>query len=455
MSRDNNNTSGVYNINSLTKLDTYFLSHQHKKFHFQNRNQNNFNHNNSTDTLPATSIPQTYFSSVTNDDTTSSSSCSTSELAASDQCLGDHTSDDIVSDHPDSPTTPTTPFGIHVNSPFGEPHISSYSPWLTATMPTIYENSFPQKIYTFTSHNKQKLPSSYNLNAHKIDLQQQSSPFLSQSSPTPLQSSPSPLHSSPSLSVSSRSDDLEETGENSIKDEEKSSHDDNDNDMCEDDNKGNHQRKTKEDIFLKLKLPVNGIATRTRSKKTIPSQDPPSSKKKHQKQQRQQKHQKHQRQQRQKTQQRQQRQQRHQKLPRHPLSEEEKVLLKYSNKVAEIPSFSRKVTIPSQNVSEETLPQSKNPNYPIPKSQRQVLSGWTYQEQKSFLALYLSEGKNFGLIARVLKKPIKQVVEFYYYFKMSTKFRFAKTLKKELISYSSKLDQIDNSITKLKHLSSG
>ncbi|CAI2165952.1 13711_t:CDS:2 [Funneliformis geosporum] len=386
-----------------------------------------------------------------NDCGTSSSCCSTSELTASDQCLGaeDHTSDDIVSDHPDSPTTPTTPFGIHVNSSFGEPHISSYSPWLTATMPTIYENSFPQKIYTFTSHNKQKLPSSYNnnLNVQKIDSQKQSSPFLIQSSPfliqssPPLKSSPSILQSSHSFSVSSRSDDLEETSDNLIKDEAKFSNDDHDDDTCED-NKGNNQRKTKEDIILKLKLPVNGIATRTRSKKTIPSQDPPS-KKKHQKHQKlhQKLHQRH---------------QRHQKLPRHPLTEEEKVLLKYSNKVAEIPSFSRKVTLPSENIPEETfLPKSNNPNYPIPKSKGQVLSGWTYQEQKNFLALYLSEGKNFGLIARLLKKPIKQVVEFYYYFKMSTRFRFAKSLKKELISYSSKLDQIDNTITKLKQLPSG
>ncbi|RIA93942.1 hypothetical protein C1645_803756 [Glomus cerebriforme] len=403
MSRENNNNNDYNYPYPLTKLNTFFLS-QDQKFCQQKNIQ--------------TSRPQAYFSSpITNDDSTSSC-CSISELTSSDhQCLGveDHVSDDIPSDHdarssPDSPTTPTNPFGINnvVNISY---------PWLPTT---VYEisSSVPQKIYSFNSPN----PSLYNL---KNDLQK------NQNHQDSSQEIISPLQSSPSLSTSSCMDYLEHDKEEIV--DEKISFNNNDdnnvnndnNDICDDDDDNDNndvskkvtcQKKSKEDIFLKFKLPVNGIATRTRSKKTIPNQDPPTTKKKL------------------------------------FLSEEEKVLQRYSYKVADIPQFSRKVTLPSQK-SQIINSSQKNPNYPIPKTRQQILSNWSYWDQKKFLASYLSEGKNFGQLAKILNKSTKEVVEFYYYFKMSKEFRSAKIIKKDIMGYSSKLEQINDTIIKLKHLS--
>src|SRR3954451_12474470 len=117
MSRENNNSDYIYPYPyPLAKLNTYFLP-QDPKFYFPNQNKNI--NNNFTDT----SRQPTYFPSpITNDDTTSSC-CSISELTVSDQqCIGaeDHVGDDFASDPEvrspdDSPTTPTTPFGVNVN----------------------------------------------------------------------------------------------------------------------------------------------------------------------------------------------------------------------------------------------------------------------------------------------------------------------------------------------------
>jgi hypothetical protein len=421
MSRDNSDYNYPYN---LTKLNTTFLP-QDQKFYFSNQEKN----------ILQTSRPQTYFPTVTNDDNTSScysnselassdhqylgmdyndtrknilslrqqntfsppsitnddstsSCCSISELASSDhQYLGVEDHDTASDQSPDSPKTPT-------NGPFGVNNVVNISyPW---SLPTVYESSptsVSQKNYHTTSI--------FNFNENDLQQQQKNkqNQQLSQEIISPVQSSPS------------SSSCLDYIEDNKVETREKIP-------TCEETEtaKKGYQRKSKEEIFLKFKLPKNGIATRTRSKKSIPNQDPPSVKKKHH------------------------------------LSEEEKVLQKYSFKVADIPPFSRKVTLPSNNsqVNNNLL---KNSNYPIPKSRSQILSNWTYHDQKKFLSFYLSEGKNFGQLAKSLNKSTKEVVEFYYYFKMSKEFRTAKSIKKDLLNYSAKLDHINDTIIKLKQLS--
>ncbi|GBB95673.1 hypothetical protein RclHR1_02590018 [Rhizophagus clarus] len=430
MSRDINNNYS----HSLAKLNTYILP-QDQKVYFSNQEKN-----------IQTSRPKTYFPSVTNDDNTScysnselassdhqylgmedynetrknilslrqqnnntfsppsvtnddstSSCCSISELASSDQhYLGVEDHDTASDQSPDSPKTPT-------NGPFGVNNVVNISyPW---SLPTVYELSpsfVSQKIYhtpifNFNDNDLQQKQQQKNDKQNQQEL-------LSQEIISPVQTSPT----SPSSSCLDYVETEEKIPFNN---------NDNNNTTSEETVKKGYQRKSKEEIFLKFKLPKNGIATRTRSKKSIPNQDhPPSIKKKYH------------------------------------LSEEEKILQKYSFKTADIPPFSRKVTLPSQN-SQTSNSSQKNSNYPIPKTRSQILSNWTYHDQKKFLSFYLSEGKNFGQLAKSLNKSTKDVVEFYYYFKMSKEFRMAKSIKKELLNYSAKLDQINESIIKLKHLS--
>lgn len=420
MSRANNNESDYNFTYPLAKLNTLFLP-QDQKFYFSNQEKNIQTSRphayfpsvtNSSSRYPNSelassdqqylgmddetrknilSLQQNSFSPITNDDSTSSC-CSISELALSDHhYLGAEDHDTASDQSPDSPKTPTNgPFNVNNN-------VNISYPW---PLPTVYELSPPvsQKIY----HNP---PSIFNFNENDLQQQQknkQNQQDLSQEIISPLQSSPSLSTSSSYLSVNDK-----------VKTEET-----NNNNTCEEISKKGYQRKSKEEIFLKFKLPKNGIATRTRSKKSTPNQDPPSMIKK-----------------------------------KYHLSEEEKNLQKYSFKVADIPPFSRKVTLPSKNSQVINNLSKKNSNYPIPKTRSQILSNWTYYDQKKFLSFYLSEGKNFGQLAKSLNKSTKEVVEFYYYFKMSKEFRTAKSIKKELMNYSSKLEQINESIIKLKHLS--
>ncbi|CAB4475325.1 hypothetical protein RhiirA5_501863 [Rhizophagus irregularis] len=439
MSRGNHNESDYNFTYPLTKLDTLLLS-QDQKFYFPNQEKNiqtsrpytyypsvtNFSsrYPNSElassdqqylgmddetrkNTLSLSLQQQNSFSppSITNDDSTSSC-CSISELALSDHhYLGAEDHDTASDQSPDSPKTPTNgPFNVNNN-------VNISYPW---SLSTVYELSPPpvsQKIY--------HTPSIFNFNQNDLQQQQQQQQQNKQNQQDLSQDIISPLQSSPSLSTSSCLDYSDVNDK--VEPEQSILYDNNNNNninTCEESSKKGYQRKSKEEIFLKFKLPKNGIATRTRSKKSIPNQDPPSMIKK-----------------------------------KHHLSEEEKTLQKYSFKVADIPPFSRKVTLPSKNSQVINNLSKKNSNYPIPKTRSQILSNWTYYDQKKFLSFYLSEGKNFGQLAKSLNKSTKEVVEFYYYFKMSKEFRTAKSIKKELVNYSSKLEQINDSIIKLKHLS--
>ncbi|CAG8526162.1 9297_t:CDS:2, partial [Rhizophagus irregularis] len=349
----------------LTKLDTLLLS-QDQKFYFPNQEKN-----------IQTSRPYTYYPSVTN----FSSRYPNSELASSDQQylgMDDETRKNTLS------------LSLQQQNSFSPPSITNDDS--TSSCCSISELALSDHHYlgaedhdtaSDQSPDSPKTPTNgpFNVNNNVNISYPWSLSTVYELSPPP--DIISPLQSSPSLSTSS----------------------------C-------YQRKSKEEIFLKFKLPKNGIATRTRSKKSIPNQDPPSMIKK-----------------------------------KHHLSEEEKTLQKYSFKVADIPPFSRKVTLPSKNSQVINNLSKKNSNYPIPKTRSQILSNWTYYDQKKFLSFYLSEGKNFGQLAKSLNKSTKEVVEFYYYFKMSKEFRTAKSIKKELVNYSSKLEQINDSIIKLKHLS--
>ncbi|CAG8791712.1 9540_t:CDS:1, partial [Cetraspora pellucida] len=86
---------------------------------------------------------------------------------------------------------------------------------------------------------------------------------------------------------------------------------------------------------------------------------------------------------------------------------------------------------------------NKNPNYPIPMSKEEVRKKWSTNNQKTFLATYLCNGKDFANIAQKTGKKTTEVVEYYYMFKHNKDFRAAKEMMRENQAYEEYLGSID------------
>ncbi|CAG8579118.1 17112_t:CDS:2 [Racocetra fulgida] len=86
---------------------------------------------------------------------------------------------------------------------------------------------------------------------------------------------------------------------------------------------------------------------------------------------------------------------------------------------------------------------SKNPNYPIPISKEEVRKKWSTDNQKIFLATYLCNGKDFAGIAQKTGKKSTEVVEYYYMFKHNKDFRAAKEMMRENQAYEEYLGSIE------------
>ncbi|CAG8515379.1 9540_t:CDS:1 [Acaulospora colombiana] len=85
----------------------------------------------------------------------------------------------------------------------------------------------------------------------------------------------------------------------------------------------------------------------------------------------------------------------------------------------------------------------KNPNYPFPPPKNSVTSKWSPNQRKAFLALYLTHGKDFSLIGKMVHKTTSEVVEYYYLCKHSPTFRSAKSMRKDMEEYEDNLNKID------------
>ncbi|RIB21186.1 hypothetical protein C2G38_2078961 [Gigaspora rosea] len=86
---------------------------------------------------------------------------------------------------------------------------------------------------------------------------------------------------------------------------------------------------------------------------------------------------------------------------------------------------------------------TKNPNYPIPISKEEVRKKWSTDNQKIFLATYLCNGKDFTSIAQKTGKKSSEVVEYYYMFKHDKDFRAAKEMIRENHAYEEYLGSIE------------
>ncbi|KAF0514686.1 zinc finger protein [Gigaspora margarita] len=100
-------------------------------------------------------------------------------------------------------------------------------------------------------------------------------------------------------------------------------------------------------------------------------------------------------------------------------------------------------SVDTANVTTNLNVKTKNPNYPIPISKEEVRKKWSTDNQKIFLATYLCNGKDFTSIAQKTGKKSSEVVEYYYMFKHDKNFRAAKEMIKENHAYEEYLGSIE------------
>ncbi|CAG8535119.1 14841_t:CDS:2 [Gigaspora margarita] len=166
-------------------------------------------------------------------------------------------------------------------------------------------------------------------------------------------------------------------------------------------------KRTREEYLAKFKLPINGIATRTRNRtqnnNTVEQQGSEENF-------------------------------RHQDTLGYFLERAAPIPKLYSG------SF---INDNLSNVTTNLNVKTKNPNYPIPISKEEVRKKWSTDNQKIFLATYLCNGKDFTSIAQKTGKKSSEVVEYYYMFKHDKDFRAAKEMIKENHAYEEYLGSIE------------